>query len=285
MSFPEDLDLLVAGLGWALFSALWYSLSITVEKRIWRRFFAALWITQTLVASVLAASSHDWLRPGIFLALVVLGLSLAGAGVGVVTAAVIKRKSEPNLFRRRILFFFAIFGFGTTCSAIAVTQLNALFQNYEKAWTTPSQDLQSLIRVGIQSAVSRNFEFVAIDGKIAKHPSDPQPIADLALWIFTQRHGAALQPNVKIAGAQTANVDLDERSIQVNPLVGNGTMQGFRAKGILKLTHSLRPFAQRNSADGSFDRVWSEQLQIDLTGSYSETTRRLIVEEIDLINQ
>jgi hypothetical protein len=210
------------------------------------------------------------------------GLWLAGLvvapflfGLGVAWSLALRFWAEAHATRRgspqagwwlaAVVLGFSFFG---------VTQIDRNLANYSADFRAPDPEEQRWLSPRINQHIIDNFTLAAAGGNFTRQPVRFEPVGELALFIFTQLAGAALQPGVRIAGAMSAQFVPGPGALMVShPMTEEEAESSFRTSGQLRVDISI-------VAESGETRRFKETLPVACTGRFSRRDRLISVDSI-----
>lgn len=140
-------------------------------------------------------------------------------------------------------------------------------------WIRPDADEAKTILNGIGPAFEDNFCLAAANGKWKQEPSEGHPIRDFAVYVFSSKLSASLQPGSMTAGAMRALFIPDSKTLRMdrNPDERNSG-QPFVVNGKIKIAYSL--------VRGKKSKEWEDEATVLCHGLFSRETHRVMVVDI-----
>ena len=159
-------------------------------------------------------------------------------------------------------------------AGLGVSQIDRNLANYSAAFRVPDPEEQGWLAPRINQHISDNFTLAAAGGNFTRQPGRFEPVGELALFVFTQLAGAALQPGVRIAGAMSAQFVPGPGALTVShPMTEEEAESSFRTSGQLRVDLSI-------VAESGETRRLKETIPVACTGRFSRRDRLFSVDSI-----
>jgi hypothetical protein len=145
----------------------------------------------------------------------------------------------------------------------------------QQAWGKADTDVGSMLLAQVPALVSDNFSLSAANGVFIHEPRTCQPIHELAVWIFTQKLGASLQPMMKISGVQAATFACELGTIEVVPAERADDTYNFRTIGSLHLAYIYRAVAKTPTGPQEMVKTFGDDIRLRIQGVFDPSTKSI----------
>lgn len=264
-SLPADTDLISAGLVWMVLNAAAPMAAMFPTLLARRRLLFAIGVLlSALLSAVLAASGRVESGEALWLAGVLFGAGLLPASLILIVASVFKRAS---IFRPLIAIPIAV-AFASVAPVLIAAHAEPGIA--DDKWANAPDHLRGPIADLVKARAENDFNISAVDGRFTRAPEPPDELGKLALWIFTQRCGVALQPGLRVAGAQAAIFSADATSVQIVPSPETNGQYICRATVVATISYHLEWMPEGRAGS---ERKWTEKAVLRLEGLYDPATK------------